>query len=66
MTSYVKNSNEIVLILNDLEELDDDKFLFEADAIAMHPNIKTEEGLVFLTIALDNLIFKVDLNWPRK
>ena len=40
--------------------------MFAADATAMCPNINTEEGLVFLTIALENLIFKVESGWPRK
>ena len=43
--SCVKNSNDAVLILNVLDELDDDIFLFAADAIAIHPSINTEEGL---------------------
>ena len=32
----------------------------------MCPNINIEEGLMFLTIALDNLIFKVEPDWPRR
>ena len=56
--SYVQTSNDIALMLNTLEELDDDMFLFAADAKATHPNMSTEEGLMFLTIALDNLNFK--------
>ena len=32
----------------------------------MCPNTNKEEGLTFLTIALDNLIFRVDSRWPRK
>ena len=60
--SYFKKSNDIVLMLNARDDLDDDMFLFTADAIAMCPNINTEEGLMFLTIALDKLIFKVEHN----
>ena len=62
VSSYVKNSNDTVLMLNALEELDDDMFLFSADATSMHPNTNTEEGFMFLTIALDNLIYKGDPN----
>ena len=47
MLSYVKNSNDIVLMLNSLDELDDNIFLFKSDATAIHPNINTEEGLMF-------------------
>ena len=32
----------------------------------MRPDVNTEERLKFLTIALDNLIFKVNTNWSRK
>ena len=55
-----------MLTLNYMEELDDNTLLFTVDAAAMCPNINTEEGLMFLTISLDNLIFKVDSSWPRK
>ena len=48
-----------MLTLNALDELDDDMFLFAADTAEMHQNFNTKEGLMFLTIALDNLIFKV-------
>ena len=40
--------------------MDDNTFLFTADDTTMNPNIDTEEGLRFLTIALDSLIFRVD------
>ena len=63
--SYVKNSNDIALMLNALDELDDKMFLFTEEETAIHPNINIEEGLMFLTIALDNLIFKIGLNWSR-
>ena len=43
--SYVKNSNEILLILRCFNALDDNVFLFTADAAAMCPTINTEEGL---------------------
>ena len=49
-----------------LNKLDDNIFLFTADSTAMHPNINIEEGLKVLTLALDNLIFKVQPNWPRR
>ena len=55
-----------MLLLNDIEELDDDALLFAADETAVCLNTNTEEGLIFLKIALDNLIFKVDSSWPRK
>ena len=29
-------------------------------------NIKTEEGLAFLILALDTFLFKVQPNWPRR
>ena len=32
----------------------------------MYPNINAEEGLTFLTLASNNLIFKVQPNWPRR
>ena len=31
----------------------------------MHPNINTEEGLTFLTLSLDDLMFKAEPNWPK-
>ena len=62
----MKNSNDIVLILNCLNVLDENMFLFTAYSIAIHPNINTEEGLTFLTLALNNLMFKVNHNLPRK
>ena len=54
-----------MLVLNALDELDDNMFLFTSDETAMCPNMKTEELLMFLTLALNNLIFKVEPNWPR-
>ena len=45
-----------------LNELDDNLFLFTEDAKEMFPKINTEEGLAFLTISLDILIFKVESN----
>ena len=63
---HAKNSNDIVLMLNTLKELDDHMFLFVVDATAIRPNTNTEERLMFLTIVLDNLIYKGDPNWPRK
>ena len=60
ITSYVKNSNAIVLILRCLNALDDNMFLFAACSTSIHPNINIEAGLTFLTLALDNLIFKVE------
>ena len=65
VSSYVKNSNDTVLMLNALEELDDNMF-FTACATAMHPNMSIEEGLTFLKIELNKLIFKADRNRPRK
>ena len=64
--SYVKNSTDIVLMLNALDELEDVIFLFATDATTMCPNINTEEGLIFLKIILNKLIFKVDPNSPKK
>ena len=66
MPSYVKNSNEIVLTLQAIKELDDYTFLLTADDALMCPNINAEEGLIFLTLALDNMIFKVGPIRPRK
>ena len=63
--SYVKHSNDIVLTLNVLDELDDDIFGFATDATSMSPNINTEERLIYLTIVIDNLIFKVEPKWLR-
>ena len=55
----------MVLMIRTLNELDNNVFLSAADATSMCPNINTEEGLAFLTIVLDNLMFKVEPNWPR-
>ena len=66
MPSYIKNSTDIVLILNSIEELDENTFLFAEDATAIHPNINSEKRLMFLAIVLDNLIFNVDSSWPIK
>ena len=49
-----------------LNTLDDNIFLFTAYSAVIHPNINIEEGLKVLTLALDNLIFKVQPNWPRR
>ena len=66
MSSHVKNSNDIDLKLHVLNELHDNLILFAADTPTMCPNINTEEGLMFLKIAPDNLIFKVEPDWSRK
>ena len=63
--SCVKNSNNVAIMLIFLNELDDVMFLFTVDATAMHPSINTEKGLTFLTLSLDNLMFKSETNWPR-
>ena len=60
--SHAKNSNNIVLTLKSLNELDRNMFTLAADDIAMHPHINTEEGLTFLTLSLDELMFKVEPN----
>ena len=39
----------------------DDVFVNAYDAEAIHPNINTEEGIVFTMVALDTFIFKVKL-----
>ena len=62
MNSRVKNSNNTGLMIRALNELDDNLFLFTEDAKEMFPKINTEEGLAFLTISLDILIFKVESN----
>ena len=54
-----------MLTINALDELDDSMFLFAVDATSMCTNINTEKGLIFLTISLDNLIFKAESSWPR-
>ena len=64
--SYVKNPNNIGLMCKCLNKLDDNIFLFTADSTVIHPNINIEEGLKVLTLALDNLIFKVQPTWPRR
>ena len=64
--SYVKNSKDITLALRCLIVLDDNVFLFTADTTAIYPNINIEERLTFLTLSLENLIFKVGLNGHRK
>ena len=64
--SYVKNSNEIVLKINCLNELDENAFLFAVDATAMHPNSNPEEKLMFLKLELYNLTFKVEPSWPSR
>ena len=64
--SHVKKSNEIAIILRYINELDDKMFLFAEDATSMQPNANTEEGLTYLTLELDNLMFKTEANWPRR
>ena len=64
--SHVKKSNEIAIILRYINELDDKMFLFAEDATSMQPNANTEEGLTYLTLELDNLMFKAEANWPRR
>ena len=66
MPSYAKNSHDIALLLNSFNEIDENMFLFTKNDTSMCPNINTEEGLTFLTIDIDNLIFKVKPDWPRK
>ena len=63
--SYAKNSNYSVLTLKFLNVIDKNIFLFTANATENFPNIKTEDGLRFLMLELDNLIFKLESNWLR-
>ena len=60
--SYVKNSDDIINILNSFNNVLEYYYVFTADAVAMYPNIDTEEGLTFIIIALDNYIFKIQSN----
>ena len=64
--SYEKKSHEIVVMLNSFNEIDKNMFIFTSDDTEMCSDVNTEERLTFLTIALDNLIFKVNPNGPRK
>ena len=52
-------------ILSEFGLVFDDIFVTTCDIEAMHPNIKTEEGLVFMIVALDAFSLKVNPGWPR-
>ena len=47
ITSYVKNSNDVLLMLKCLNASYENGILFTSDATAMRPNMNTEEGLTF-------------------
>ena len=58
--SHVKNLADTALTLYYMEEPDDNTLFFKADTAVMCQNMSTEEGLMFLTIEIDNFILRVD------
>ena len=52
-------------MLSAMGELYGNTFMFAEDTTSMCPNINIEKGLIFLTMPLDNPIFKVESNCPR-
>ena len=62
MHKFAKNSNSIVAMIKCFDIVENNIFLLIDDAKVMHPNDNDEEGLAFLMLALDTLIFKVRPN----
>ena len=52
-STYVRDSDEFIQNLKELGEIEDNESLFTSDAMAMNPNIQTEEAVAALTLAYE-------------
>ena len=64
--TYIKNSDDVLKSLKRFLSAEENVSFTTCDAVAMYPNIKTEEGLAFIIATLDGLIFRVKPENPRK
>ena len=61
-----KNSDDVFNHLKNLKRVSNSCFMRTFDTEEMHPNVRIEEGLSFLTLDLDAFTFKVQPQCPMK
>jgi len=63
VATYSRDSDHLIKKLHDLGKIKPNEFLFTADAIAIYPNIDTEEGtiVIILSFKLNIMKYNVDL-----
>ena len=53
VSTFIRDSDHLIRKLHKLGETQSNDFLFTEDAVAMHPNIDTEEGIVAILLPFE-------------
>ena len=53
VSTYLRDLNHFIKILESTGEIEPDEFIFTADAVAMCPNIDREEAIAALIISFE-------------
>ena len=64
--AQIKKYDDVIRKLNSFQCVSSNMHITACDAVAMYPNIHTDQGLALISMALDTFVFKVRPGWPRK
>ena len=66
VSTYLRDSNHLIEMIESAGEIEEDEFIFAADTVAMCPNIDRDEAIAALIISFETNLVAYNKNLPIK